>query len=128
MADFGDITKDLGAGDFVYFDPPYVPLSKTASFTSYGADGFGPGEQDRLAGELAALASRGACAMLSNADTEATRQLYRDYAIHPVAAPRAINSAADRRGNAREIIVTSWGAPGVREAPAKSPRGRVAAG
>jgi DNA adenine methylase len=124
-ADFAEITAPLGAGDFVYFDPPYVPLSKTASFTSYGALGFGPSDQERLVAEFASLAARGACAMLSNADTDVTRELYRDYEVSLTAAPRAINSATDRRGSAREIIVTSWGAPGIQGA-VPSPRSRVA--
>jgi DNA adenine methylase len=111
--DFAEVSRTLGAGDFVYFDPPYVPLSRTASFTAYGADGFRAPDQERLAREVGALAARGVCAMLSNADTEVTRELYRDYAIHLASAPRAINSVASRRGNARELIVTSWGTAGV---------------
>jgi DNA adenine methylase len=124
--DFAEVTKTLGAGDFVYFDPPYVPLSRTASFTSYGASGFGPADQERLARELGELAKRGACAMLSNADTEVTRELYRDYAVHLASAPRAINSVAARRGDARELIVTSWGNPGVEATPAPGTTPRVA--
>ena len=51
-ADFAEVTRDLGPGDFAYFDPPYVPVSKSASFTSYAREGFGPADQDRLLAEL----------------------------------------------------------------------------
>jgi DNA adenine methylase len=108
-ADFAEVTAGLGAGDFAYFDPPYVPLTKTASFTAYATSGFGPKDQERLAAELGALRARGACAMLSNADTEGMRALYRGFAVHSVMAPRAINSNAKKRGAVRELLVTTWG-------------------
>jgi DNA adenine methylase len=132
-ADFAEVTRDLGPGDFAYFDPPYVPVSKSASFTSYAREGFGPADQDRLLAELHRLAAAGVTAILSNADTEATRALYSDFAVHLVTAPRAINSKGGSRGHVGELIVTSWGAPGVVEperpaAPAKPrARGRKAA-
>jgi DNA adenine methylase len=108
-ADFAEVTASLGPGDFAYFDPPYVPLSKTASFTSYAAGGFGPQDQERLARELSALRDRGACAMLSNADTKGVRELYQGFAVHEVKAPRAINSNTKKRGDVNELLVTSWG-------------------
>ena len=108
-ADFEAATATLGAGDFAYFDPPYVPLSRTASFTAYGAGGFGPVDQERLAHVLRELRGRGVLAMLSNADTESTRELYRDFSVHVVRAPRAINSNAKKRGDVNELLVTTWG-------------------
>jgi DNA adenine methylase len=108
-ADFAEVTRDLGARDFVYFDPPYVPRSKTASFTAYAPGGFGPKDQERLARELGALRDRGACAMLSNADTDGMRELYQGFAVHSVRAPRAINSNAKKRGEVSELVVTNWG-------------------
>jgi DNA adenine methylase len=123
LADFNEVTSTLGPGDFVYFDPPYVPLSKTASFTSYAQGGFGPADQERLVAELGRLKASGVAAMLSNADTEATRALYRDYAVHLATSPRSINSQASRRGPVGELIVTSWGSPGIQEsAPLPSAR------
>jgi len=113
LCDYGEVTATLGEGDFVYLDPPYVPVSATASFTSYVAGGFGPGDQLRLADELARLRARGVLAMLSNADTAATRELYKDFANHVVRAPRAINSDPDGRGDTSELVVTTWGKPGV---------------
>jgi DNA adenine methylase len=113
--DFADVTRDLGKGDFVYLDPPYVPLSRTASFTAYAKDGFSPKDQERLARELKALKRRGARAMLSNADTPVTRALYDGLALHVVRAPRSISCDGANRGDAGELVVTTWDAPGVRE-------------
>jgi DNA adenine methylase len=123
-ADFTDVTSSLGPGDFAYFDPPYVPVSKSASFTAYATGGFGPDDQARLVTELARLRDAGVAAVLSNADTPATRELYKAFAMHRVTAPRAINSHAAGRGPAGELIVTSWGAPGVEE-PRVVPAGQA---
>jgi DNA adenine methylase len=109
QADFEAIARDLGPGDFAYFDPPYVPTSKTASFTAYAADGFGPDDQQRLARVLGELRDKGAFAMLSNADTPEARALYADFSVERVRAPRAINSNAKKRGEVSELLVTSWG-------------------
>jgi len=124
--DFEEVTRGLEPGDFVYFDPPYVPVSKSSSFTAYAQGGFGPADQDRLAAELRRLRDRGVLAMLSNADTEATRALYGDFAVHLATSPRSINSQASGRGKVGELIVTSWGAPGIQvsEAPPRAPSGR----
>jgi len=106
--DFATATKDLGDGDFVYFDPPYVPVSKTASFTAYAAKGFGPIDQERLGVELRRLAKRGVHAILSNADTKETRRLYEGLTLRVVRAARAINSDATKRGEIPELIVRNW--------------------
>ena len=126
--DYGP-TRKLGRGDFVYFDPPYAPVSKTASFTAYARDGFDADDQERLLEEFRALAERGACAMLSNADTKEMRALYKQFAVHIVYAPRSINSDGAKRGNARELLVTSWGRKGIYEerpdAPARTRAARA---
>jgi len=113
--DFADVTSDLGKKDFVYLDPPYVPLSRTASFTAYAKDGFTPNDQERLARELQALKRRGAKAMLSNADTQTTRDLYDGLALHVVRAPRSISCDGANRGDAGELVVTTWESPGIHE-------------
>jgi DNA adenine methylase len=113
--DFADVTRTLGKRDFVYLDPPYVPISRTASFTAYAKDGFTPSDQARLAAELRALKRRGAKAMLSNADTKATRELYDGHALHVVRAPRSISCDGATRGDAGELVVTTWEAPGIHE-------------
>jgi len=126
-ADFSDVTRSLGPGDFAYFDPPYVPVSKSSSFTAYAQGGFGPDDQLRLVAELARLKEVGVAAVLSNADTAATRELYKDFAMHRVTSARSINSQAAGRGHVGELVVTSWGAPGLHDlpqvvAPAKAAR------
>jgi DNA adenine methylase len=126
-ADFGEVTSTLGPSDFVYFDPPYVPVSKSSSFTAYAQGGFGSEDQARLVREFARLKGCGATAMLSNADTLATRELYREFSIHLVTSARSINSKAGGRGRVGELVVTSWGEPGVqveaKPAEAPLPRG-----
>lgn len=122
--DFAAATKKLRGGDFVYFDPPYVPVSATANFTAYAKDGFGPDDQERLAKELRRLRDRGVGVLLSNHDTPEAQALYADFAMHVVHVKRPINSDTSKRGEARELLVTSLGEPGVHESspPPKSSR------
>ncbi len=107
VADFGDVLGRAGAGDFVYFDPPYHPRSATANFTAYSQQAFGERAQRRLARVFAALAERGAWVLLSNSDTPFVRALYSAFCLHPVRAQRPINAAADRRGAVEELLVFS---------------------
>lgn len=111
--DFEDACKRLGEGDFVYFDPPYVPVSKTASFTAYQASGFGRDDHRRLADLLARLAKKGVKAMLSNADNDETRELYRAFRCKRVGARRSISANGSGRGKAGELVVTNFGKPGL---------------
>jgi DNA adenine methylase len=104
---FEAVLDDARRGDFVYFDPPYHPVSATADFTTYAAGGFGAEDQERLAATFARLAERGCAVMLSNSDTVFTRKLYARYRVDRVYAPRAVNSRADRRGAVAEIVVTN---------------------
>lgn len=108
LGDFSEVTGRLAAGDFVYFDPPYVPLSKTAAFTAYASGGFSQGDQTRLRDELRALRERGVRAALSNADTPETRALYKEFFVRRVSMPRAINSNPDKRGEIGELLVTTF--------------------
>ncbi len=117
--DFADACGRLGVGDFVYFDPPYVPATKTASFTAYSASGFTMADQQRLVGLLGDLAKRGVKAMLSNADTPETRALYQDFRVRAVSARRPINSDPRKRGAAGELLVMNFDAE-----PARAPRAR----
>jgi DNA adenine methylase len=95
-------------GDFVYFDPPYYPLSATSNFTGYDRDGFGPDDQRRLRDVFAALRDRGVAAMLSNSDTPFIRELYAGFQIDQVQAARAVNSKANGRGKVAEVIVRNY--------------------
>jgi DNA adenine methylase len=108
-ADFGDALAGLGRQDFVYFDPPYVPVSKTAAFTAYAREGFGPKEQERLASIMRELKKRGVRALLSNAATDGARDLYKGFHVEEVRAARAINSDATKRGEVGELLVRNFG-------------------
>jgi DNA adenine methylase len=95
-------------GDFLYLDPPYDPLTATASFTSYTRRPFGAPDQEELADVYATLSRLGCRLMLSNSDTPLIRSLYRGFDIRGVLARRSINSRADRRGPVREVVVLNY--------------------
>ncbi len=105
---FEQVLKTARKGDFVYFDPPYVPLNNTANFTSYTQHCFGLREQELLAETFAELDKRGCYVMISNSDTKIVRDLYRNFHLHLVKATRAINCRADKRGQISEIVVTNY--------------------
>lgn len=114
-ADFTHITKDLRAKSFVYFDPPYRPISKTASFKAYSKHEFGDTEQQKLAAIFSGLDKRGAKVMLSNSDPKNVNprdnffdELYKEFEIIRVPARRMINSNASKRGKINEIVVTNY--------------------
>jgi len=95
-------------GDFVYFDPPYEPVSDTASFTSYAQDGFARDDQTRLRDVFRALDRRGCKLMLSNSDVPFIRELYARWRIDTVAAARAINCNGNGRGLVSEVVVRNY--------------------
>ena len=103
--DYRPAVRDATRGDFVYFDPPYDPVSTTASFTSYTAGAFGPDDQRALAQTARELVARGCHVMLSNSDTPFVRSLYKGFRVDRVKCSRAINSNAARRGEVDEVIV-----------------------
>ncbi|MCT7984546.1 DNA adenine methylase [Laspinema sp. A4] len=94
--------------DFVYFDPPYYPLSNTSQFTSYSRYNFNEKDQIRLRDVFAKLANRGVKVMLSNSDCPFIRELYQEFQIHEVSAARSINSKGTHRGKISEVVVTSY--------------------
>lgn len=98
-------SRDIDPGSFVYFDPPYDPVSPTSSFTSY-AGTFDKDEQVALAHYAFILVRRGVQVMLSNSDTPFIRDLYAWARIDTVQCPRAINSKGDKRGAINELIIT----------------------
>lgn len=102
------LTCAKSADDFVYFDPPYHPLSNTSNFTAYSRYIFNEKDQIRLRDTFAELAKRGVKVMLSNSDCPLIRELYQDFKIHEVLASRAINSKAEKRGKINELLVTSY--------------------
>jgi DNA adenine methylase len=110
---FEVVLADAGKGDFVYLDPPYVPVSRTANFTAYTRGGFGPADQDRLAQCLVELDERGACFVLSNADTPEVRAMYErlgiaQLQIDTVLANRSVNSRVGGRGKVGELLVRNF--------------------
>jgi DNA adenine methylase len=106
-ADFEDSCRSARPGDAVYLDPPYLPVSKTASFSAYHADAFGLTEHQRLAKAFSKLVERQVCVVLSNSDTSETRDLYKKFKPSGVQVRRPINSVASRRGAVSEILVVS---------------------
>ena len=107
-ADFSEILKKVKKGDFVYFDPPYVPLSETSSFTSYTKDGFDIDMQFKLRDVCDELDSMGVKFLLSNSDTKLVNELYENYNIKKVFASRQINANADGRGKITEVLVRNY--------------------
>jgi DNA adenine methylase len=105
--DFFHVTRTLVPGDFAYCDPPYVPLTNTANFAAYVKGGFGPTAQESLARELRRLQHVRVRALLSNADTPVTRDLYEGLRVEGVSAARAISCTGDRT-RAAELLVTTF--------------------
>jgi DNA adenine methylase len=106
--DFEAVLNDAQAGDFFYFDPPYDPISETASFTSYTADNFGDEDQRRLACVFRQLTDMGCYCLLSNSCTPFVLDLYQGFRVETVSANRAINSNASGRGNIKEVVVLNY--------------------
>lgn len=104
--DFAGVLRRAAPGDLVYFDPPYLPVSPTASFTAYTSASFGIEQHQRLAQVFAALAARGCYVLLSNSSTPLTHELYNSFVVAEVAARRAINRDATKRGIVHEVIIT----------------------
>ncbi|MDD1673939.1 MAG: DNA adenine methylase, partial [Methanomicrobiales archaeon] len=106
--DFEQTVQGAKKGDFVYFDPPYFPLSRTAHFTAYDSHGFPFDAQARLAKVSKALVKRGVAVMLSNSCTPEIQGLYRGFHQEVIPAARAINSKGDRRREIPELIITGY--------------------
>lgn len=107
--DFAETLGRIGKSGFVYLDPPYDPVSDTASFTGYNKGGFDRNEQIRLKQCCDELTKRGVKFMLSNSATDFIKDLYKDYRITVVKAKRAINSDASKRGAIEEVLITNYG-------------------
>lgn len=107
-SDFTKVLENAKEGDLVYLDPPYNPVSKTSSFTSYTSLDFGEKEQKKLAQTFRELDKKGCYVMLSNSNTELMKELYFGYNAETVYANRAINCKADGRGKVKELIIRNW--------------------
>ncbi|MFK7991081.1 MAG: DNA adenine methylase [Sandaracinaceae bacterium] len=107
-ASFESLLENARPGDFVYLDPPYEPVSRTSNFTGYTRGGFSQEDQTRLRDVFDALTRRGCKCMLSNSDVPFIRELYRKHNIDVVAAARAINCNAKKRGLVSEVVVRNY--------------------
>jgi DNA adenine methylase len=109
--DYKEVLKKAKKGDFIYFDPPYYPVSKTASFTSYTLESFLEKEQIELRDTFLELSKRGCFVMLSNSDTPFINKIYsgiRGVRITKVQASRLINCNSSGRGRITEVLVTNY--------------------
>ena len=96
------------AGDFIYLDPPYQPLSKTSRFTAYTDRDFHMRDHARLADLARRLDALGARFLLSNSDTPELRELYADFCIDEIIAPRYISCRGDRREGVTELLIKNY--------------------
>ncbi len=105
-SDFEEIIDKAKRGDFIYCDPPYQPLSKTASFTSYTPTGFSLAEQKRLKAACERAVKRGAFVAISNSSARSMLALYRGWPVKKIPVKRVINSKGGSRGALSEILVS----------------------
>jgi len=106
--DFENIKPYINEGDFIYIDPPYVPVSLTSDFTSYTSAGFGKEDHIRLKNMCDFIDEKNAFFMLSNSETDFVKTLYSDYKIDIVQASRALNSNGKGRGKVGEVLVRNY--------------------
>lgn len=106
--DFEDALKNIRKGSFVYFDPPYYPISDSSSFTGYTLDGFSKEDQERLKKLCDKLTAKGVKFLLSNSSAPFILDLYKDYKVELVNATRSINSNGAKRGEINEVLVRNY--------------------
>lgn len=114
FGDFTDVTHVADKDTFVYYDPPYRPISSTSSFNSYMKSAFNDDEQRRLAAHFRVLDERGVKQLLSNSDPTNEGpdpffdELYKGFTIERIEASRMINSKAAKRGAIRELLIRNY--------------------
>ncbi len=100
------------SGDLVYFDPPYLPLSKTSAFSQYSKENFGEFDHYALAGTIAGLTEKGVYVILSNSDTKLTRHIFGELMhLHQIKVLRSISATGKSRGKVKELIATNYLVP-----------------
>lgn len=103
------VEKTAKAGDLVYFDPPYVPLTVTAAFTGYTKEGFDPQMQQNLARIAKQLTERGVNVAISNSSHETVRELYGpDFESFPLMATRMLAAKSSSRAPVTELLFTNF--------------------
>ena len=115
LAPFEECESWVSKDSFVYFDPPYRPLSDTAHFVSYSKDDFNDQDQERLAILFRDLDQKGAKLLLSNSDPKNTvpddeffDNLYSGFSIQRISANRSINSVPEKRGQITELLISNY--------------------
>lgn len=106
--DYRDALKGIRKGAFVYLDPPYMPISSSASFTGYTSGGFDEQEQIALKEQCDRLNKKGIRFLLSNSSCPFIEDLYKDYIISHVNAKRVINANPKKRGEIQEVLVRNY--------------------
>lgn len=109
QGDYQEALKGIRTGSFVYFDPPYMPISSSSSFTGYTANGFGEEEQIRLRDFCDELNKKNIKFLLSNSSCPFIEEIYGNYEIIKVPAKRSINADATKRGAIDEVLVRNYG-------------------
>lgn len=105
---FSSAINSVQFDDVVYFDPPYIPLTSSASFSNYAKEGFGIMDQYALAGSIRGLTDRGAWVLLSNSDTPETRQIFSDLHLYQLDVRRSISAKGTSRGLVKEILASNF--------------------
>lgn len=106
--DFSAVVEDAKEGDFIYFDPPYYPINKTSSFTSYSKDGFSQEDQIKLKKEIDTLTGRGVKVLMSNSCCDFIKNLYVGYKIIEIEANRNINALGSKRTPVKEVLIKNY--------------------
>ena len=108
LQDYSKTVEKAVAGDVVYFDPPYAPLTATSSFTGYTAEGFDGDAQEALRDLALELTERQVRVVVSNSSAEHIRTLYQEFQVQEVIASRAISASAKGRAPVKELIMTNF--------------------
>lgn len=108
VADYEEAIKNAEEGDYVYFDPPYHPISSTANFTAYTDSGFTLADQRRLAQVFDKLDNRRCQIVLSNSDVPEIRKMYSKFHVNSVESLRAINCVGGKRRGHAELIISNY--------------------
>lgn len=105
---FSEVLRKATSGDLVYLDPPYIPLSPTASFASYSKEGFNESDQRHLAAVVMDLTERGIRVILSNSDTPLSREIFGSLNLYSILATRAISASAKSRIKVKELVAVNF--------------------
>lgn len=95
--------------DLVYFDPPYLPLSASSSFSQYSKDNFGVRDHEELAETISRLTRKGVYVILSNSDTPETRRIFgKTLTLRQIMMNRSISAASHARTPVNEVLGTNY--------------------